>query len=166
MPGLKPNVTEESDDDVVVGNQTMVQCTDEGTLVPSKDGTFVPTSASGTLVELESELGTMDMTQGPRKQLKSTGRCSWTTSTKKEAEIKQGNGMTSPQTLDGPDVTTEEQQRFQSHFQLQLNQAPPQQAQPQEQKPQYHKPFSDGDFEFLKYLSYAGVTAEDEHFGL
>lgn len=37
----------------------MVQCTDEGTLVPGKDSTLVPLSPSGTLVELESELGTM-----------------------------------------------------------------------------------------------------------
>lgn len=37
----------------------MVQCTDDGTLVPTKDGTLLPVSSSGTLVELESELGTM-----------------------------------------------------------------------------------------------------------
>lgn len=49
----------QDDDVVVVGNQTMVQCTDEGTLVPGKDSTLVPMSPSGTLVELEPELGTM-----------------------------------------------------------------------------------------------------------
>lgn len=37
----------------------MVSCTDDGTLVPSKDGTLKPSSPSGTLVELESDLGTM-----------------------------------------------------------------------------------------------------------
>lgn len=37
----------------------MVQCTDEGTLVPGKGGTLLPMSQSGTLVELQSELGTM-----------------------------------------------------------------------------------------------------------
>lgn len=36
----------------------MVQCTDDGTLVPGK-GTILPMSQSGTLVELQSELGTM-----------------------------------------------------------------------------------------------------------
>lgn len=46
------------EDYVVVNNQTMVQCTDEGTLVPGK-GTMLPISQSGTLVELQSELGTM-----------------------------------------------------------------------------------------------------------
>lgn len=40
-------------------NQTIVSCTDDGTLVPDKGGTLVPSSPSGTLVELESELGTM-----------------------------------------------------------------------------------------------------------
>jgi serine/threonine kinase 3 len=48
-----------------------------------------------------------------------------------------------------------DEQRYQSHFHVQLNQvAPPQQAQPQEQKAQFHRPFSDGDFEFLKFLSF------------
>lgn len=42
-----------------MANQTMVQCTDEGTLVPGKGGTLVPVSQSGTLVELQYELGTM-----------------------------------------------------------------------------------------------------------
>lgn len=37
----------------------MVQCSDEGTLVPGKGGTLLPISQSGTLVELQSELGTM-----------------------------------------------------------------------------------------------------------
>lgn len=37
----------------------MVSCADEGTLVPSKGGTLIPMSPSGTLVEIESELGTM-----------------------------------------------------------------------------------------------------------
>lgn len=37
----------------------MVSCTDDGTLVPSKDGTLKHSSPSGTLVELETDLGTM-----------------------------------------------------------------------------------------------------------
>lgn len=37
----------------------MLQCTDDGTLVPGKGGTMLPTSQSGTLIELQSELGTM-----------------------------------------------------------------------------------------------------------
>lgn len=44
---------------MALGNQTMVQCIDEGTLVPGKVGTLLPMSQSGTLVELQSELGTM-----------------------------------------------------------------------------------------------------------
>lgn len=76
VPGVKSNVAEESvsetnssncktefcepqDDDLALGNQTMVQCIDEGTLVPGKVGTLLPMSQSGTLVELQSELGTM-----------------------------------------------------------------------------------------------------------
>lgn len=58
LPGLKQNIVEESDDDVALGLQTMVNCTDEGTLVPGKDGTLIA-SPSGTLIELESEMGTM-----------------------------------------------------------------------------------------------------------
>ncbi|KAJ8928521.1 hypothetical protein NQ314_018897 [Rhamnusium bicolor] len=167
VPGLKQNITEESDDEVVLGNQTMVQCTDEGTLVPSKDGTLVSMSPSGTLVELVSELGTMvinndvdDQTMKRHDTGSAQGGKKYRPMflehfDKKEAEIKQGNGVASPPTLDGSEMTAEEQQRYQSHFQLQLNHVPSsQQAQPQEQKPQFHRPFSDGDFEFLKYLSY------------
>lgn len=63
--------------------------------------------------------------------------------------IGQGNGVVTPTTLDGPEIVPDEQ-RFQSHFHVQLNQVPsPQQAQPQEQKAQFHRPFSDGDFEFV-----------------
>lgn len=58
-----------------------------------------------------------------------------------------------PTTLDGPEMSAEEQQRFQSHFHLQLNQASPAPQQPppphQDHKPQFHGPFSDGDFEFV-----------------
>ncbi|KAJ8985851.1 hypothetical protein NQ317_006223, partial [Molorchus minor] len=164
VPGLKQNITEESDDDVVLGNQTMVQCTDEGTLVPGKDGTLVPDS--GTLVELESELGTMVINSDVDEQTMKrhdTGSAQGVKKyrpmfldhfDKKEAELKQqGNGVLSPQTIEGPEMTVEEQQRFQSHYQLQLNQAQspvPIQPQPQEHKPQYHRPFSDGEFEFVR----------------
>ncbi|XP_018565640.1 serine/threonine-protein kinase 3-like [Anoplophora glabripennis] len=166
VPGLKQNITEESDDEVAVGNQTMVQCTDEGTLVPNKDGTLVPMSPSGTLVELESELGTMVINSEVDEQTMKrhdTGSAQAGKKyrpmflehfDKKEADTKQGNGVTSPTTIDGTEMTVEEQ-RYQSRCQLQMNQAQsPQQAQPQEQKPQFHRPFSDGDFEFLKCLSY------------
>lgn len=42
-----------------IGSQTLVKCEDDGTLVPGKGGTLVPMSQTGTLVELQSELGTM-----------------------------------------------------------------------------------------------------------
>lgn len=78
---------------------------------------------------------------------------------------KQGNGIASPATLDGPGITADEQQRFQTHFHLQLNQLPQQQQSPlpllphqqqqaahqslEQHNPQFHRPFSDGDFEFV-----------------
>lgn len=40
------------DDEVGLGNQTILPCTDDGTLVPGKGGTLLPMSQSGTLVEL------------------------------------------------------------------------------------------------------------------
>lgn len=60
----------------------------------------------------------------------------------------------SPTTLDGPDLNIEEQQRYQSHVHLQLNQVPPQPLvqQPQENKSNFQRPFSDGDFEFVSSL--------------
>ncbi|KAL3289904.1 hypothetical protein HHI36_023289 [Cryptolaemus montrouzieri] len=165
--GLKQNITEESDEEVALGNQTMVQCTDEGTLVPGKGGTLSG-SQSGTLVELESELGTMVINSDVDEQTMkrhATGstqgamnyRPLFLAQFDKKDELK-GNGVTSPTTLDGPEMSVEEQQRFQSHFHLQLNQANPaphHHPPPQhDYKPQFHGPFSDGDFEFLKYLSY------------
>ncbi|XP_018322721.1 serine/threonine-protein kinase 3 [Agrilus planipennis] len=164
--GANKNAQEESDDDVAVNNQTMVQCEDEGTLVPGRGGTLAPMSQSGTLVELQSELGTMVINSDVDEQ---TMKRHDTGSTeggkkyrplfldhfdKKEAEIKQGNGLATPTTLDGPDIHPEDQHRFQSHFHLQMN---PIQAPPIEQpdvKPNIQRPFPDGDFEFLKFLSY------------
>ncbi|CAG9759603.1 unnamed protein product [Ceutorhynchus assimilis] len=55
---IKQNIVTESDDVLDdSANQTIVSCVDDGTLVPDKGGTLVPSSPSGTLVELE--LGTM-----------------------------------------------------------------------------------------------------------
>ncbi|CAH1153567.1 unnamed protein product [Phaedon cochleariae] len=164
MQGLNKNITEESDDEVALGNQTMVQCTDDGTLVPNKAGTLVPTSPSGTLVELESELGTMvinsdvdDQTMKRHDTGSSQGGNKYRPMfldhfDKKDAEVKQGNGVSSPITLENQDVTIDEQQNHKSHIQVQVTQVPPPQT--PEQKPQYNQSFSDGDFEFLKYLSF------------
>lgn len=63
--------------------------------------------------------------------------------------------MVTPTTLDGPEIAQDEQ-RFQSHFHVQVNQvASPQAAQPPEQKPQphFHRPFSDGDFDFVSFFT-------------
>ncbi|KAK9723153.1 Protein kinase domain [Popillia japonica] len=145
--GAKPNINEESDDDIAVTNQTMVQCSDEGTLVPGKGGTLLPISQSGTLVELQSELGSA--------QAKKYRPLFMDQFDKKEAEVKQGNGIGAPTTLDGPDINADEQQRFQSHYHMQVNQVPsPQAVQLPENKPSFQIPFTDGDFEYLKFLSY------------
>lgn len=164
----------------------MVQIPDDGTLVPG--GTLrADPSQCGTLVELSSDLGTMVINSDVDEQ---TMRRHDTGSAqkiyrpyfmdhfdKKEAEVKQGNGLASPTTLDAPNNnvadTNEEEQRFQSHYHLQMNQVPPTTA-PMVMSPvtpssplQQHPPpppienkanmirgFSDGDFEFLKFLSY------------
>lgn len=165
----RQNVNEESDEEVAVGNQnqTLIQCEDEGTLVPGKGGTLVPISQSGTLVELQSELGTMVINtdideQTMKRHDTGSGQAGKKYRPffldhfdKKEAEVKQRNGVSSPTTLDGPELNVEEQQRFQSHFHLQVNPVQQLQAmQPIENKPNFQRPFTDGDFEFLKFLSY------------
>lgn len=62
--------------------------------------------------------------------------------------------MASPATLDGPELLGDDQQRFQSHFHLQLNQVQtPQPFQQQESRPNLQRPFSDGDFEFVSDLA-------------
>lgn len=63
----------------------------------------------------------------------------------------KGNGVAAPTTLDGPDLNVGEQQRFQSHFHLELNQVQPmpQPAEPQQKNPVFQRPFTDGDFEFV-----------------
>ncbi|KAG5882415.1 hypothetical protein JTB14_008990 [Gonioctena quinquepunctata] len=161
---LNKNITEESDDDVALGNKTMVQCTDEGTLVPGKGGTLVPISPSGTMVDLESELGTMvintdvdDQTMKRHDTGSSQGGKKYRPMfldhfDKKDSEAK-GNGVAqSTATSETPEVPAENQQSFQSQLHLQVNEPPPPQV--QEQKQPYNEPFSNGDFEFLKYLSY------------
>ncbi|CAH0562647.1 unnamed protein product [Brassicogethes aeneus] len=161
IPGLKQNIVEESDDDVGLGHNTMVQC-DDGTLVPGKDNTLVPMSPSGTLIELESSLGTMVINSDVDDQ---TMKRHDTDSTnggkkyrpmfldhfdKKEAEIK-GNGVSSPTSIEN-EVNNEEK-RYQSHLQLQLNQAVPQAPAPPVQEVKPRSQFSESDFEFLKYLT-------------
>lgn len=62
--------------------------------------------------------------------------------------------MASPATLDAPEMLGDDQQRFQSHFHLQLNQVQqaPQPFQQQESRPNLQRPFSDGDFEFVSTI--------------
>lgn len=177
---LKPNIMEEYQYQEA-DSQTMVQIPDDGTLVPG--GTLrADPSQCGTLVELSSDLGTMVINSDVDEQ---TMRRHDTGSAqkiyrpyfmdhfdKKEAEVKQGNGLASPTTLDAPNNnvadTNEEEQRFQSHYHLQMNQVPPTTA-PMVMSPvtpssplQQHPPpppienkanmirgFSDGDFEFV-----------------
>ncbi|CAH1989239.1 unnamed protein product [Acanthoscelides obtectus] len=173
---LKQNTNEESDEETNIGNQTMLDAADECTLTPHKDGTLVPGSPSGTLIEIESDLGTMvinsdidDQTMKKHDTLDKNGKkyrpMFLDHFDKKEAEIKQANGVATPTSptndVSEVDNKLKEEQKYQSNFQVQLNQQSPQtppspqKMLPQEQKhsPQYHKPFSDGDFEFLKYLS-------------
>ena len=57
--GAKSGGANEESDDEIAGSGTMVNCTEDGTLIPSKGGTLLPMSPSGTLVELQSDLGTM-----------------------------------------------------------------------------------------------------------
>ncbi|CAH1103554.1 unnamed protein product [Psylliodes chrysocephalus] len=168
VQGLNKNINEESDDEVALVSQTMVSCADEGTLVPSKGGTLIPMSPSGTLVEIESELGTMVINSDVDDQTMKRHDTSSVQGGKKyrpmfldhfdktEAEIKQGNGISSPITLESTELT-DGQQNYQSNIQVKLTESPtpqPTQVQPIEQRPQYHQVFNDGDFEFLKYLSY------------
>lgn len=48
-------------------------------------------------------------------------------------------------------MNVEEQQRFQSHFHLQVNPVQPLlPVQPPESKPNFQRPFTDGDFEFVR----------------
>lgn len=166
------------DDGGNMPGDSSAQYTDDGTLVPGKGGTLLPNSQSGTLVELQSELGTMvincdvdeqtmkrhDTGSGPvGKKYRPPFMDHFD---KKEAEVK-GNGVTSgaPTTLDVPDqpqAPQEEQQRFQSHIHLQVNQMPNQtpvpgqvlHPHPMENRVHSQRQFSDGDFEYLKFLTY------------
>nr|XP_023013766.1 serine/threonine-protein kinase hippo-like [Leptinotarsa decemlineata] len=161
---LHKNITEESDDDVALGNKTMVQCY-EGTLVPDKGGTLVATSPSGTMVDLESELGTMvinsdvdDQTMKRHDTGTAPGGKKYRPMfldhfDKKESPAK-GNGLEpNSVALKGVDVPTPENQSSpQNLIQAQINEAFSPQA--QEQKPQHNESYSNGDFEFLKYLTY------------
>ncbi|XP_017779525.1 PREDICTED: serine/threonine-protein kinase 3 isoform X2 [Nicrophorus vespilloides] len=155
--GIKPNIIEDSDEDVALGNQTMVQCVDEGTLVP---GTLVSMSQSGTLVELESELGTMVINNVDDQTMKRHDTGSerpyfMRHFDKKEAEVKQENNTRLENTDDN-----NEDHRFQSHYHLQLNQAPPPQHVPAETN--FQRPLSDGDFEYELQQRMATLDAEME----
>ncbi|CAH1103838.1 unnamed protein product [Psylliodes chrysocephalus] len=159
LQGLKKNTNEGSEEDVGLANQTMISFADEATLVPNKGGTLVPMSPSGTLVELESQLGTMVINSDIDDQ---TMKRHYTSSTqgekyrpmfldhfdKNEAEIKQGNS--SPLTLETA-LSAKDQQNYNNfHISEQQQSSQSVQVQPLE----YHQIFNYGDFEFLKYLSF------------
>lgn len=208
--GVKQQPTEDSDEeDGHANSETMIQYPEDcGTLVPSRDtdgtlkaiddATLVPGSQNNTMVELQSELGTMVINSdsdeatmkrhdtGPGEVGKKYRPLFLDHFDKKEAEVKQsqqGNGLNvkpiSPVTLDEQggyffskqpleEMSNADRQRFQSHLQLQLGQIsakategivhlasdPNIQRFHDNQQVKYQRPFVDGDFEFLKFLSY------------
>ncbi|KAJ4430170.1 hypothetical protein ANN_22380, partial [Periplaneta americana] len=136
--GAKQNHADESDEDDILNNKTMVQYSqDSGTLVPSRDlvdgtvlsnndaGTLVTNSEAGTMLELQSDLGTMvinsDTEEEPTMKRHDTGPGESGKKyrplfldhfDKKEAENIKGNGQ--PQVspshrLSGGDVSTDVQ---------------------------------------------------------
>lgn len=157
-------VAEESDDDVIPGHKTMVQCADEGTLVPGKGGTLVPDSQAATLVELESELGTMVINSDVDDQTMKRHDTSSTQEAQnyrplflaqfdKKDDSKDNNDTIGITTFDSPE-TIDNKQNF--HYHIEVNQPSAHQEQEPEVKPHVRDPFRDpfNDFEFLKFLSY------------
>lgn len=66
--------------------------------------------------------------------------------------LLKGNGVTAPTTLDGPDLNVAEQQRFQSHFHLELNQVQPiPQPETHQKNSIFQRSLTDGDFEFVSW---------------
>lgn len=145
---LKPNLAgseETQEEDLALdNNKTMLQCADEGTLVPSKDGTLIAASPTGTMVELESELGTMvinsDVDENTMKRHdtdsleagKKYRPMFLDHFDKKEMDDKHllSTALDNPQMNLNANVAAAaaavDEQRFKSHLHLQLNQqAPP-----------------------------------------
>ncbi|XP_060516090.1 serine/threonine-protein kinase hippo-like [Cylas formicarius] len=158
---LRQNNVADSDD-VDDGNQTILSCADEGTLVPDKGGTLVPSSPSGTLVELESNLGTMvinnDIDDQTMKRHDTDSLSSGNKYrpmflehfVKREAEEKSENDAPSPS---APEVQQTQPEMPKKEIQVPVQSMCQQESPALEQK-QVHIAFSDGDFEFLKYLTY------------
>ncbi|KAK7789783.1 hypothetical protein R5R35_012336 [Gryllus longicercus] len=196
--GAKLNHADESDEEEAVNNKTMLQYpADSGTLVPSRDlmdGTLVPRadgstlpghSDAGTMVELQSDLGTMvinsDTEEEPTMKRHDTGPGESGKKyrplfldhfDKKEAENKgsdtvQGNGqpMTPTDKLDGSPSALQQISGAGASSILQRH-GPAQSPGPgvlpdpfqarhhHENQAKFQRPFVDGDFEFLKFLSY------------
>ncbi|CAB3375264.1 Hypothetical predicted protein [Cloeon dipterum] len=182
---------DDSDEDDHGGTGTMVQFTpDSGTLVPEMlnrgdddEGTLMLRSRrSGTLVELDSNLGTMVINSDDDDEESTMKRHATGLGEsgkkyrplfldhfdKKEAENnRQGSNGAIPmgaQTEHPPPANlnnTEERERFQSHLRQQLDKisaAPAPQpvlpATPPRPEVKLQRGFVDGDFEFLKFLSY------------
>ncbi|KAG4076890.1 hypothetical protein HA402_015877 [Bradysia odoriphaga] len=207
---LQNHTEETDDDDHQVNSRTIKEFPeDTGTLVPEKDnldgtmiahadcGTLVP---DGTMVELESNLGTMvinsdseDSTMKKhdtnpdkpkyrppfldhfdRKKTEAVNNMINMDAETNSNAIKPLNGTPSPSAPpEQPVQSVEERQRYQSHLQLQLNQISAanqmgvqhlmhhgagenvilHQRQPDPVN-KYQRNFVDGDFEFLKFLSF------------
>ncbi|XP_030748575.1 serine/threonine-protein kinase 3 [Sitophilus oryzae] len=145
--GLKQSVTEGDDMLDDTANQTMVSCADEGTLVPDKGGTLVPHSLNASLVDLESELGTMVINNDIDDQ----------TMRRHGTDSVEGGNKYRPIFLDHFDKreTEEEINSIVSPITPEVIQKPPdEEPKYNSEQKQVHITFSDGDFEFLKGLSF------------
>lgn len=159
----KPQITEESDEDDCAHNKTMMQYNDE-TLVPNRDGTMIAHTNSATLVPNDTMVINSDSDEptmkrhdtGPGESGKKYRPLFLDHFDKKEVELP---------TSHKPEL---ENQRFQSHIQLQLipggGDAPEiiptvandvlDNVHRNENEVKFQRAFVDGDFEFLKFLSY------------
>lgn len=161
---LKPNLSVESEEvREDAASQTMVSCTDERTLVPAKGGTLVSSSPSGTLIELDSELGTMvintDSDEDQTMKRHGTGSTQSGNNYRpmfldhfdkrdEEERKKGGNDIASHQMVnEGLKVHTEHQKKCQIPLPIDTKLQ-------ENLEEQNHITFSEGDFEFLKYLSF------------
>ncbi|KAH1029999.1 serine/threonine-protein kinase 3 [Dendroctonus ponderosae] len=159
ISGLKQPVSESVDVNDSV-NETMLSAVDDGTLVPDKGGTLVPSDLSGTMVDLESDLGTMVINADSEddETMKRHGTDSAQNKNKyrpmfldhfdkREAEENKGNGVSNS-------VTSQEnpKSKLPDHQKIEHPVPVPDKGEESKQVPSIT--FSDGDFEFLKYLSY------------
>ncbi|KAF7287419.1 hypothetical protein GWI33_001393 [Rhynchophorus ferrugineus] len=140
-------------DDVIddTANQTMVSCADEGTLVPDKGGTLVPSGPNSLMADLESELGTMVINNDIDDQ----------TMRRHGTDSVQGGNKYRPMFLDHFDKR-EIEEKEQANNNASPVITPQEICKPSEEDhrqntdepKQVHITFSDGDFEFLKCLTY------------